>query len=342
MSVRWAVIGYGRFGQLHSSAISRAGNAELAAIATASEASAERASADYPAAFVTTDWQKLLGDPSIDVIDIVAPNNLHAEMAIAALEAGKHVLVEKPLATSLEDCDRLVETVDRTGGLLSVGFELRLSSQWRTIKTLIDEDRIGRPRMVRVGLFRHPYRPGASGWRQRPGAVGSWILEEPVHFYDLAMWYLEGSGEPLAVTAHGTAAGAAGMYDNLVSSVRFRDGAIASVSQSLAGFGHHLVVEVSGTTGAIRATWSAESAASTEPSFDLCVGPIGMAAPELVPLDGASGEVFELEKQIRLTGEAFAAGRTLVDVREGRRAVVVCLEAERAVSEGREVPLHFT
>jgi hypothetical protein len=52
--------------------------------------------------------------------------------------------------------------------------------------------------------------------------------------------------------------------------------------------------------------------------------------------------VFELEKQIRLTGEAFADGRTLVDVREGRRAVVVCLEAERAVSEGREVPLHFT
>jgi hypothetical protein len=51
--------------------------------------------------------------------------------------------------------------------------------------------------------------------------------------------------------------------------------------------------------------------------------------------------VFELEKEIRLTAEAFAAGRTLVDVREGRRAVVVCLEAERSVREGREVPLRF-
>jgi len=342
MNLRWGVIGYGRFGQLHAAAIARAAGAELAAIATAGEASAALAREHHTDVAVGTDWRALIADSSIDVIDIVAPNHLHAEMALAALEAEKHVLLEKPLATTLEDCDRLVAAVDRTGGLLSVGFELRLSSQWRTIKELIDGGRIGRPRMVRVGLFRHPYRAGASGWRQEPGRVGSWILEEPVHFYDLAMWYLEGSGEPLAVAAQGTEAGQAGLYDNLVSTVRFADGAIATVSQTLAGFGHHLVVEIAGTSGAVRATWSASSAASTEPVFDLEVGPIGMAAPERVPLAEASGEVFELEKQIRLTNEAFMAGRTLVDVRAGRRAVVVCLEAERSVEAGREVPLRFS
>lgn len=342
MSLRWGVIGYGRFGQLHSSAIARADGAELTAIATASEKSAALAQEQHPGAKVGTDWRALVADPAIDVVDIVAPNHLHAEMALASLEAGKQVLIEKPLATTLADCDRLVGAVDRTGGLLSVGFELRLSSQWRTIKELIDAGRIGKPRMVRVGLFRHPYRAGASGWRQDSGRVGSWILEEPVHFYDLAMWYLEGSGSPLAVTAQGTEAGAPGLYDNLVSTVRFADGAIATVSQTLAGFGHHLVVEVAGTTGAMRATWSAESAASTVPVAALQVGPIGMAAPETVPLAEASGEVFELEKQIRLTNEAFRNGRTLVDVRQGRRAVVVCLEAERSVREGREVPLRFS
>lgn len=342
MSLRWGVIGYGRFGQLHSHAIARTADAGLAAIATAGETSAALARQHHPQASVGTDWRAIVQDPLIDVVDIVAPNHLHAEMALAALEAKKHVLIEKPLATTLADCDRLVAAVDRTGGLLSVGFELRLSVQWRTIKELIDSGRIGQPRWVRVGLFRHPYRSGASGWRQDAATVGSWILEEPVHFYDLAMWYLAGSGEPLAVTAQGTKAGAGGLYDNLVSTVRFADGAIATVSQTLAGFGHHLVVEVSGTTGAIRATWSAGDAASTEPVFDLEVGPIGMAAPERLALDEPSGEVFELEKQIGLTNEAFANGRTLVDVREGRRAVVVCLEAERAVQEGREVPLRFT
>ena len=341
MPQRWGVIGYGRFGQLHAQAIARCAAAELAAIATAGEASAALAREHHPTARVTTDWRNLVADPAIDVIDIVAPNHLHAQMALAALDAGKHVLVEKPLGTTLADCDRLVAAVDRTGGLLSVGFELRLSVQWRTIKELIDQGRIGAPRMVRVGLFRHPYRAGASGWRQDAAAVGSWILEEPVHFYDLAMWYLEGSGEPLAVTAQGTSLGEGGLYDNLVSTVRFGDGAIATVSQSLAGFGHHLVVEVNGTEGAIRATWSAHHAASTEPVFDLVVGPIGMAAPETVSLDEPSGEVFELEKEIRLTAEAFGRGRTLVDVRQGRRAVVVCLEAERSVREGREVPLRF-
>lgn len=340
-ALRWGVIGYGRFGQLHAAAIARGDVTELAAVATASEATAALARSHHPDAAVTTDWQKLVDDPGIDVVDIVAPNHLHAGMAKRALEAGKHVLVEKPLATSLADCDMLVETVDRTGGLLSVGFELRLSVQWRRIKELIDAGRIGRPSFVHVTLFRHPYRPGAGGWRQTAGAVGSWILEEPVHFYDLAMWYLAGSGEPVAVNAQGTAAGEAGLYENLVSAVRFDDGALAVVSQTLAGFGHHLVVEVSGTEGAMRATWSAGHAASTEPSFDLHVGPIGLEAPERVPLDEPSGEVFELEKQIGLTNAAFASGRTLVGVREGRRAVVVCLEAERSVQEGREVPLHF-
>ncbi len=340
-TLRWGVIGYGRFGQLHAAAITRGDATELAAVATASEATAALARSHHPDAAVTTDWQRLVDDPGIDVVDIVAPNHLHAAMARRALEAGKRVLVEKPLATSLVDCDMLVETVDRTGGLLSVGFELRLSVQWRRIKELIDAGRIGRPSFVHVALFRHPYRPGASGWRQTAGEVGSWILEEPVHFYDLAMWYLAGSGEPVAVNAQGTAAGEPGLYDNLVSAVRFDDGALAVVSQTLAGFGHHLVVEVSGTEGAMRATWSAGHAASTEPSFDLHVGPIGLEAPERVPLDEPSGEVFELEKQIGLTNAAFASGRTLVDVREGRRAVVVCLEAERSVREGREVPLRF-
>ena len=340
-SLRWGVIGYGRFGQLHAAAIAREPVAELRAVATAGEASAALAREHHPGVRVTTDWRELVDDPAIDVVDIVAPNHLHAAMALRALDAGKHVLVEKPLATTLADCDRLVEAVDRTGGLLSVGFELRLSVQWRRIKEIIDEGRIGRPRLVHVALFRHPYRPGAEGWRQRPEGVGSWILEEPVHFYDLAMWYLSASGEPVAVGAHGTGSGEAGLLDNLVSSVRFRDGALAVVSQTLAGFGHYLVVEVSGTKGAMRATWSAGHAASMAPSFDLHLGPIGLEPPEPVPLDGPSGEVFELEKEIGLTNAAFLEGRTLVDVREGRRAVVVCLEAERSVREGREVPLRF-
>ncbi|MCB1969061.1 MAG: Gfo/Idh/MocA family oxidoreductase [Geminicoccaceae bacterium] len=343
MTQKWGLIGFGRFGKLHAESIARAPGAELATIAVASERSAMEAKAAYPHAEITTDWHRLVATPDLDVVDVVSPNARHAEMAIAALENGHHVLVEKPLATTLSDCDRLVETVDRTGKLLSVGFELRLSVQWRRIKSLIDEGRIGRPRFVNVTLFRHPYRSGAGGWRHDSSAVGSWILEEPVHFYDLAMWYLESLGDPLSVNARGTLNEASGdMIDNLASTIRFSGGGLACVTQTLSGFGHYLVVEVSGSEGAIRATWSANDAASTEPVFDLFVGPVGMTAPEKINLEGKSGEVFELAEQIRLTVEKFDHGQPLIDVREGRKAVVVCLEAERSVVERREIALKFT
>ncbi|MGI9451312.1 MAG: Gfo/Idh/MocA family protein [Geminicoccaceae bacterium] len=342
MKQRWGLIGFGRFGQLHAGSIERIASIELAAIATRGEASAAAARTAHPNAAVTTDWMALLDDPALDVVDIVAPNHLHADMAIRALEAGKNVLVEKPLATSIEDCDRLVETVDRTGRLLSVGLELRLSIQWGRIKQLIDIGRIGHPRQVHVSLFRHPYRDGAGGWRQKSGEVGSWILEEPVHFYDLVMWYLAALGDPVSVAAYGTAAVAPGMFDNFTSTLRFADGGLAVITQSLAGFGHHLVVEISGTSGAIRATWSAGDAGSETPSFGLFVGPIGMTPPEHLALAGQSGEVFELEEQMRQISEAFASGQVLVDVREGRKAALLCLEAERAVRENREIDLDFS
>jgi hypothetical protein len=98
---------------------------------------------------------------------------------------------------------------------------------------------------------------------------------------------------------------------------------------------------VAGTAGAIRATWSGADAASAAPVFELLVGPAGMAPPERIELQGNSGEVFELEEQIRRTTAAFAAGRTLVGAREAAKSVIVCLEAERAVREGREVSLRF-
>jgi myo-inositol 2-dehydrogenase/D-chiro-inositol 1-dehydrogenase len=341
MTLRYGLIGFGRFGRLHARGIERANGAALGAICTASAASAAAAAKAHPETRIVRDWRALLTDPELDVIDVVAPNHLHAEMAIAALEAGKHVLLEKPMATTAADCRRIVAAVERTGGLLSVGFELRLSIQWGRIKQLIDEGAIGRPRYINIGLFRHPYRQGAAGWRYAREQVGSWILEEPVHFYDFAMWYMAALGDPIAVGALGTAAGEAGMFDNFTSTIRFGGGAYTTITQSVAGFGHHLVVEVAGSTGGIRATWSGADAASETPAFELLVGPAGMDPPRRIELQGRSGEVFELEEEIRLTTAAFAAGRTLVDAREGAKAVIVCLEAERAVREGREVPLSF-
>jgi len=341
MTLRYGLIGFGLFGRLHARCLEDTPGAALVAIAAQGDESVQAARAAHPAATVYRDYRDLLADPAVDVVDVVTPNRTHAAMAIDALEAGQHVLLEKPMATSREDCDRIIEAQRRSGKMLSVGFELRLSVQWSRIKQLIEEGAIGRPRYVNVDLFRHPYRQGSGGWRYDPERVGSWILEEPVHYYDLAMWYMAGLGPPLAVSARGTPAGARAMYDNFSSVLTFEGGAYATITQSLAGFGHHLVVEITGESGAIRSTWSGADARSTAPAFDLTIRRAGRQSHETVPLDRSSGEIFELQEEIRLVTEAFAAGRTLVSAEEGRKAVIVCLEAERAVLEGSQVALRF-
>ena len=262
-------------------------------------------------------------------------------MGVAALEAGKDVLLEKPMAVTVAECDRLVAAAERSGRVLSIGHELRVSVQWSAIKAMIDAGEIGEPLHALVTLFRYPYRPGAGGWRYAAERVGSWILEEPVHFFDFVMWYFESLGDPTSVLAVGNSKGrTAGMSDNLTTIVRFPRGAYAVITQTLAGFEHHNVVEIVGTEGAIRTWWSATTARTLEPAHELKVQRRGATACETLKI-GASGELFELAEEIRRTAAAFRQRRPLVSGVEGRKRVVVCLAAERSLREGRELSVQF-
>ena len=95
--------------------------------------------------------------------------------------------------------------------ILAVGHELRLSPLWGRAKELIDAGKIGQPRHVLIKLARLPYRPGSTGWRHNQNRVGNWILEEPIHFFDLARWHLSSAGDPVSVFAQANSCGAAGL-----------------------------------------------------------------------------------------------------------------------------------
>jgi myo-inositol 2-dehydrogenase/D-chiro-inositol 1-dehydrogenase len=305
--MRFGLIGYGAWGRHHAAAFGKAPGAELGAIACRSEATAAAARQDFPGVSVHRDYRELLARPDLDAVDIVVPNDFHAEIGVAALEAGKDVLLEKPMASTPGECDRLIQAARASGRVLSIGHEFRLSTQWGRIKALLDAGEIGEPMYALVSLFRFPYRPGSGGWRYKADRVGSWILEEPVHFFDSVMWYFERWGDPVAV---------------------------------LAGFEHHRVMEVVGSEGAVRTWWSGAMDRTRAPTFELKVRRRGAMETEAVPL-AVSGEVFELEEEIRRTVAAFRLRRPLVSGEEARKRVVVCREAERSLREGREVLLTF-
>src|SRR5579872_5185639 len=111
--MRIGLVGYGAWGRMHVGAMARIPELSLVGVVCGSEASAYAATAELPRVTVYRDLDKLLADKSIDLVDICSPNHLHAEAAVAAIEAGKHVLLEKPMATTLADAERVVAAAER-------------------------------------------------------------------------------------------------------------------------------------------------------------------------------------------------------------------------------------
>lgn len=338
--VRFGLIGYGLFGKHHAAAIARASNARLSAIAVKSPNSQQAAAEDHPSAEVMDDYRRLLDRSDIDAVSIVVPNRLHVQVARDALAAGKHVLLEKPMALSVDDCDALIELAEQGRRTLAVGHELRLSSLWGGVRRLIDGGAIGRPLHALIELSRFPYRQGSEGWRYDVDRVGSWILEEPIHFFDLARWYLNDGGEPINVYARANSRDAARpeLTDNFSAVVNFAGGAYAVVSQTLAAFGHHQTAKISGSEGTIWAWWSAADARSERPTFGLRYG-LGDQVHE-VTLDKPAGELLELAEEIEAVAEAMRSGTAPPCTgRDGRWSTHLCLAAEDSARSGAIVSL---
>ena len=340
--VRFGLVGYGLWGRHHGKAIAGTAGAELVAVAARSEASRTAAAQDHPGAGVQEDYQRLVARRDVDVVDVVVPNYLHFEVALAALEAGKHVLVEKPMVLAVSEADRLLEKARETGRILAVGHELRLSRLWGRVRRLIDDGVVGSPRYLLWELSRFPYRPGSEGWRFDIRRVGNWILEEPIHFFDLARWYWSGFGDPVRVYARANSRQPdhPELQDNFSTLIEFSGGGFAVICQTLAAFEHHVSCKVTGSDGAIWARWSAPDARHPQPVFGLRYCHQDPSCVEEVPFDQTTGEVVELEQQIEAMVRAVRHGTPPPATGEdGRWSVLLCLAAQRSVETGRPVSL---
>lgn len=326
------VIGFGAWGKFHARGWRKVAGAELVGILAHGDASAAEAAAEFPGVAIHRNLASLLNS-GVEIIDIVSPNHLHAGMVVAALEAGCHVVVEKPLATSATDLARVLAAEQATGKLVSVVHELRVSEQWGLIRREIEQGAIGTPMAGLYSLFRRPFRGGSGGWRHDPARVGSWILEEPVHFLDLLVWYFAAHGTPATVQATATPGALGG---NVAMTVRYGSGAYFTVSQLLDGFEHHCALDITGTSGALRSWWSAGDARVTESEAGLTIRRSGRDTPETIRF-GQSGEVFELVEHLRRSHAGFLAGTSPLSAVEAALSVRVCFAAEEAARTGTVV-----
>jgi myo-inositol 2-dehydrogenase/D-chiro-inositol 1-dehydrogenase len=271
-------------------------------------------------------------------VDVVLPSDLHHRVGLDALQAGKHLLMEKPMALTETECDDLVRAARERGLLLAVGHEFRRSSLWGKVREMIVAGAIGDPQYALIELWRRPYRLGADGWRYDIARVGNWILEEPIHFFDLARWYLSAAGEPVSIFARANSKqpGHPELQDNFSAIVNFPGGAYAVISQTLSAFEHHQVVKVTGTRGALWASWSGALDRTFHPAWSLKHFD-GENVCE-VPIDRPTGEVFELVDAITALAAAVRDGAPLpASGDDGRWSVAMCLRAQESVKRGKPV-----
>lgn len=278
------LIGSGFMGQAHADAFRRAAllYRDLPAVpvlhtlADATQELADAAAARFGFGSATADWRAMIADPEIDVVDITTPNAMHVEMAMAAIEAGKHVYCEKPLTVKLEDAKALVEAAEKRGVKTMVAFNNIKTPAALLAKKLIERGDIGTPTRFRgwfdQGFFNDPDMPWS--WRCSRDQAGSGSLGDlGSHVISVAQ-FLMGDVESVAGqqqtffatrpapgggSGYGASLDASGRRldveneDQFQALVRFANGAGGTIESSRIAAGKIFGVywEVSGTEGTI-------------------------------------------------------------------------------------------
>ena len=153
---------------------------------------AEKAKENFGSAdcSVTTDWHELVADPSIDIIYVCTWNLSHCEITCAALEAGKHVMCEKPMAVTGADARQMVETAKRTGKKLTIGYQNRLRQDTQVLRGVVDAGELGEVYVAKAHAVRRRGVPTWGVFTDKEKQGGGPLIDIGTHALDLALWYM--------------------------------------------------------------------------------------------------------------------------------------------------------
>jgi predicted dehydrogenase/threonine dehydrogenase-like Zn-dependent dehydrogenase len=229
--LRVALVGAGNLARWeHLPNLKKIPGARLHAVYSSSGARGKNYANRFGAAYCSTDFEEILSDPEIEMVMILSRNQHHAPQALAALRAGKHVFVEKPMAINEDECRALCRAVEETGNQLTVGFNRRFAPFYIEQKNILAR-RAG-PAVINCRMS----SPGMSStyWMSDPAAGGG-ILGEACHFVDLMCWLLD--SEPASVSAYCLPTGKQDPIgeNNMVASFRFKDDSVGNLTYCTIG-----------------------------------------------------------------------------------------------------------
>ncbi len=250
--IRFGIVGCGSIGPTHAGALQQIQGAELVAVADTIKQRADEMGAKFNVAKVYESDVALINDPDVDVVILCTPSGLHADGAIRAMKAGKHVVVEKPMEISLAAADRIIACQADTKRKFTVISQHRFDAATMLVKDAIDSGKLGKIILAdaTVKWWRTQSYYDSGDWR------GTWkfdgggaLMNQGVHTVDLLQWLVGGVS---TIFAHTRTAGheRIEVEDIAVAALTFRNGAVGTLTATTAAYeGHPVRIDIFGTEG---------------------------------------------------------------------------------------------
>ena len=249
-SIGFAIVGCGNIAPFHAEGICNTSGAELIAVCDKDEAKAKELAEKF-SANVYFDYAEMLTRDDIDVVNICLPSGLHAPLSIQAANAGKHVMVEKPLDITVEKCDSIIEACNKNRVKLATIFPSRFKASSMAIYKAIKSGRFGKLTLgdTNVKWYRSAEYYASGNWR------GTWkfdgggaLMNQSIHYIDLIQYFM---GPIESVTAHcSTIVKDIEVEDTAVAIVKFKNGALGTIEGTTTAYpGLEAIVAVHGENG---------------------------------------------------------------------------------------------
>jgi 1,5-anhydro-D-fructose reductase (1,5-anhydro-D-mannitol-forming) len=278
--------------------------------------------------------ESVLQDPEIDVVYISTTNELHAQQAIAAAKAGKHILSDKPLALNLDDALAMVRTAKEQGIVFGTNHHLRNAVTHRTMRQLIKDGVIGKPLAARI--FHAVYLPPRlQGWRiSRPEAGGGVILDITVHDADTLHFLLDDDVEDVVARSAQQGLGQGNLEDAVMGVMYFRNGTLAMFHDAFTIKHAQTGAEVHGTEGSLIA----RNVMTQEPVGDVFLSRDGVQSEvTLGPREDLYAHIVRhFNSAVRGQGQPFATGE------DGIRSLAVALAVLESTKTGQRTPVKYS
>ena len=334
--VRVCVVGVGRAGMVHATNFKdNVPGVLLAAVVDADLELAEEKAKDLGVGLFFSDLHQALDRAEIDAVCITTPTFTHAEIAIEAAEAGKHILCEKPMAISLDEADCMIQAAKEAGVKLQIGFMRRFDPPFVTAKERIEGGEIGRPMVIR-SLTRGPGLPPR--WACDPRTSNGMLAEVNSHDFDTIRWLADGEFERIwaetsTLKCFDLKEEFPNFYDNAIVSVRLKNGTLGIVEGGCpVDYGYDARAEILGSEGVILIGELQDRAVTT------CTKQAGVVTSTFRSWRNRFRDAYIAEA--RHFVECILQDRApLVTGHDGRKAVEAVLAANESVRSGRPVSL---